>query len=123
MALYNATLAEGEEPADSAGIYAEQEPVSENAMFAARELGAELRGYRSKPVTETLLKQASHIFCMTGQHLQLLETQYPEFRDKYRMLAPRDIPDPYGGSLNDYRFCAAILQCAVIRIRKEASDV
>jgi protein-tyrosine phosphatase len=83
-------------------------PASANALEAAAELGGDLRGHESQPLTESLVHQADVILTMTAAHRAALLAQFPEAGGRVMMLSPdrRDVIDPIGGSLETYRSCA-----------------
>jgi len=83
-------------------------PASSGALEAVGELGADLRGHSSQPLTESLVRQADVILTMTASHRAALLGQFPEAGDRVAMLSPdrRDVIDPIGGSLDTYRSCA-----------------
>ena len=91
--------------AESAGIAAfDGEPASQNAQKAAEELGASLADHRAKQVERGLLAESDLVFAMTAAHAAALKAQFPEFKEKISVLGG-GIPDPFGGSLDDYRRC------------------
>lgn len=73
--------------------------------------GIDLSFHESQPVTEQLLQQADRVLTMTSGHLESILAAFPEHAAKTRTLAPNgaDIPDPIGGSLEDYRRCRATI--------------
>jgi protein-tyrosine phosphatase len=83
-------------------------PASSGALEAVAEMGADLRGHSSQPLTEALVRQADVILTMTASHRAALLAQFPEAGDRVAMLSPdrRDVIDPIGGSLETYRSCA-----------------
>jgi protein-tyrosine phosphatase len=83
-------------------------PASTGAVEAAAELGGDLRGHESQPLTESLAQQADVILTMTATHRAALLAQFPEAGGRVTMLSPdrRDVIDPIGGSLENYRSCA-----------------
>ncbi len=93
----------------SAGLVATRggEAAAE-AVDIARELGADLSGHRSQPLTLDLLAQVDHLFAMTTSHLRALLGQGLDLGPAPRLLSPQgqDVPDPIGGSLEVYRECA-----------------
>ena len=82
--------------------------ASVNAVEAVAELGADLRGHTSQPLTESLIRQADMILTMTASHRAAVLAQFPDAGDRVTMLSPdrRDVIDPIGGSLDTYRSCA-----------------
>lgn len=82
--------------------------ASEHAVTVAREMGGDLGGHESQPLTETLVRQADVILTMTGAHRAALVAQFPEAGGRVVPLSPerQDVIDPIGGSLDTYRRCA-----------------
>jgi len=79
-----------------------------NAVEAVRELGANLGGHVSQPLTESLVMQADVILTMTAAHRAAILAHFPEAGGRVAVLATdrRDVVDPVGGSLETYRNCA-----------------
>ena len=82
--------------------------ASEHALAVAREMGADLGGHESQPVTEALVRQADVILTMTNAHRAALLAQFPEAGGRMALLSAerQDVIDPIGGSLDTYRRCA-----------------
>jgi protein-tyrosine-phosphatase/tRNA A37 threonylcarbamoyladenosine synthetase subunit TsaC/SUA5/YrdC len=82
--------------------------ASEHAVVAARELGGDLAGHESQPVTEALVRQADVILTMTAAQRAALVSQFPEAGGRVMLLSPerQDVIDPIGGPLETYRRCA-----------------
>jgi L-threonylcarbamoyladenylate synthase len=96
----------------SAGLAAMMggEAAAEAAAIAS-ELGADLSGHRSQPLTSELLLQTDFLFVMTRSHLQMLSGLEAQGGPAPRLLSPRgdDIPDPIGSSAEVYRECARVI--------------
>ncbi|MCH7224607.1 low molecular weight protein arginine phosphatase [Haloferula sp. A504] len=92
-----------------------------DAILRAR--GAGIDGFASQAVSEELIKKASHVFAMTGQHLAVLHRMFPEHEDKFYLtcefvdLPGRgvgcDVPDPIGSGPAAYREVAETLDQAI----------
>lgn len=96
--------------ASSAGLFVHEGlPASEYAVQAAGELGADLSGHRTRQLTPELVRQAQYLVCMTAAHYDRLVQAMPWAQDKVFTLAPDDVADPFGGTLETYRACAAQL--------------
>lgn len=97
--------------AASAGTYATYgSPASENAVEAVRELGVDLSGHHSQPLTAELVEAADLIVVMTAEHRFHLLQDFPEVGNRVFLIksfgtskVPADVSDPYGGSLNTYK--------------------
>lgn len=86
----------------SAGLAAGGEPASDHAVEAMAELGEDITAHRSQPVTAALCAQIDGFAVMTPAHAAALMTRFGVPPEKIRVLGG-GIPDPYGGSLDDYR--------------------
>ena len=107
----------------SAGVAAyggESASTETLAILAAR--GIDLDGFGSRMVDDGLVRQATHVFCMTCGHLDVLDGLYPEERDKFHLVCDfseiegevgRDVPDPIGGGLQTYEKVATCLDQAI----------
>lgn len=82
--------------------------ASVNAIDTMAEMGGDLTGHESQPLTEELVRQADVILTMTAAHRAAILAQFPEAGGRVSMLAPdrQDVIDPIGGSLETYRSCA-----------------
>jgi protein-tyrosine phosphatase len=85
------------------------------AIEAARELGADLGGHRTRPLTREWAAQADCLVAMTQGHLLSLAHQFPDLLARCRLLRPdgADIPDPIGSAQEVYRQCAAEIAASV----------
>lgn len=94
--------------AASAGLFTQDGmPASENAITAAKELGADISAHRSRMLTPEMAKNARYLVCMTGAHYDRLCELLPDCADKVFTLLPTDVSDPFGGDLETYRRAAA----------------
>lgn len=110
---------------ESAGIFAEDgQKANSNAVKAVIKYGIDLTNHRAQPITEDLIKQCDVILAMTQAHKQILE---PVAKGKvYTLLEyiglEGDIPDPYGGDLEEYEECAAKLYDALVDVAEKIVD-
>lgn len=111
-ALFRLRIGDGAQwEARSAGIYAGAgSPASANAVRALEELGIDLSGHRSKPLSPGLVESADLIVAMTEGHRFEILQRFPEVGNRVSLLksfgtskVPADIPDPFGGSLDIYK--------------------
>jgi glycine hydroxymethyltransferase len=103
----------------SAGVSAGRGmPASRHAVQALSVDGVDLADFRSQPLSEELVGQATHIFVMTRDHKRLIELHFPEAAEKTYLLrefepgAP-DVPDPIGLGRETYERCRDILKRAL----------
>jgi glycine hydroxymethyltransferase len=107
----------------SAGVHAVRgQPPSLYAVEVSAEEGTDISGLRSQPLTATLVDQATHIFAMTGAHLETIQTLFPQTAEKTFLLREfeepgttvwRDVPDPIGLGRDVYEHCARIIKNAL----------
>src|SRR5205807_7459013 len=105
----------------SAGVHAVRgQPPSLHAIHVCEQEGVDIRGVRSQPLTATLVDRATHIFAMTGAHLETIHTFFPHAAEKTFLLREfeepgisLDVPDPIGCSRDVYSVCAATIKNAL----------
>lgn len=101
---------------DSAGINAfNGDVVSRHAAETLREKGIDISSHTATRLNSDMLKNADLILTMTKAQELLLAEAYPESRGKIKQLGDwaglrKEIPDPWQGSLETYRLCAAELE-------------
>ena len=107
----------------SAGVHAVRgQPPSLYAVQVCAEEGADISSLRSQPVTAALVGRATHIFAMTGAHVETIQTLFPKSAEKTFLLREfeepgttvwRDVPDPIGLGREVYEDCARIIKNAL----------
>ncbi len=107
----------------SAGLHAVRgQPPSLHAVEVLRNEGVDIRALRSQPLTATLVERATHIFAMTGSHLEGIHMLYPQATEKTYLLREfeelgntvwRDVPDPIGAGRDTYLTCATTIKNAL----------
>src|SRR6266487_2844668 len=90
----------------SAGVHAVRgQPPSLYAVQVCEDEGVDISGQRSQPISSALVDRATHIFAMTGGHVETIQTMFPQSADKTFLLREfeepgttvwRDVPDPIG---------------------------
>ena len=99
----------------SAGTWGvEGRPASENAVVVMAERGIDISGHRARTVTGSDVAEADLILVMSSEHQQLLENTWPQYKWKVYRLSEmtgkrRDVADPYGGPIQEYRTSAEII--------------
>jgi glycine hydroxymethyltransferase len=107
----------------SAGVHAVRgQPPSLYAVQVCETEGVDISGLRSKPLTAELVDWATHIFAMTGAHLETIHMLFPHGAEKSYLLREfeepgttvwRDVPDPIGMGRDVYEVCAATIKNAL----------
>ncbi|MCX7403848.1 MAG: Sua5/YciO/YrdC/YwlC family protein [Planctomycetia bacterium] len=82
--------------------------ASPGALEVMAEMGSDLSGHESQPLTENLVRQADLIWTMTASHRAAIVAQFPQAGGRVAMLSPdrTDVIDPIGGTVATYRKCA-----------------
>ncbi len=107
--------------ATSAGLYALGDPISENAILALEEAGIPslsdnyYRGHISRSIDHEIMESCDVIVGITSEHAVRLIAAYPQYASKITCF-PEDIPDPFGGSLEQYKACLAAIQKGIIKL-------
>jgi protein-tyrosine-phosphatase len=101
---------------ESAGIYAQDgAKSSQNAIIAAHEFDANIAHHKAKRLTEFLVSHSDEIYSMTNQHKYIIESTYPNCKDKVFLLGD-GISDPFGGDIAEYRHCRDQIKAALDEI-------
>jgi len=111
---------------ESAGLAAwEGDSASRHAIQILKEKGIDLAEHRARLVNEEMLAQADWIIPMTKAQEMQLQAAFPEYKSKIKRLRAwedpangRDIQDPWGGSLEIYRQCAAEIEELLKKVKK-----
>ncbi len=107
----------------SAGVHAVRgQPPSAHAVDVCAEEGVDIRSLRSQPLTAALIERATHIFAMTGAHVEAIQMLFPYAAEKTYLLREfeqagetswRDVPDPIGLGRDVYTTCADTIKNAL----------
>lgn len=106
----------------SAGIFAmEGEDMSENAKKALKTFGIQDTNHKATQFNEYMANNYDLIVCMTSRHKDLIEAN----GDIYtigEITGSGDVPDPFGGDLEQYLSVAQYLNCACSGIYNKAIE-
>jgi glycine hydroxymethyltransferase len=107
----------------SAGVHAVRgQPPSLYAVQVCEEGDVDISGLRSQPLSAALVDRATHIFAMTGAHLETIHMLFPHGAEKSFLLREfeepgttvwRDVPDPIGLGRDVYELCARTIKNAL----------
>ena len=115
-ALARANLPQGWS-VESAGLFADGSPITAQAAAVLAERGIDAGGRPSRQLTQKMCEAADCIVCMTESHRQALVSAGVK-PAKIRILGD-GIPDPFGGSLEDYRACLGAIEAALKPLLEE----
>src|SRR3954469_18948879 len=107
----------------SAGVHAVRgQPPSLYAVEVCEREGVDIANLRSQPLTADVVARATHIFAMTGAHLETIHLLFPHGAEKTYLLREfeepgatvwRDVPDPIGMGREVYEVCAGTIKNAL----------
>ena len=99
----------------SAGTWGVQgSAASENAVAVMAERGIDIAEHRARTVSAPDVAAADLILVMSREHQHVLENTWPQYQWKVHRLSEmagkrRDVQDPYGGPIEEYRACADVI--------------
>lgn len=100
---------------DSAGISAKKDdPASENAIKALKEVDIDLSQHKAKSIFDTDLKSFDLYVVMNLTHSEILKSMDIPLKKIY--ILGNNIEDPYGGSVETYRKCRNQIKASLISL-------
>lgn len=110
--------------ASSAGVFASvgQYP-SENAVLAAKELGADIKNHRARQLDGEMLERAYMAVTMTSAQKNGILSAYPFISEKVMTISEvagggEEVSDPYGGDFQTYLSCAKEIKALLEKFRE-----
>lgn len=108
--------------ADSAGMFAEVgQGASENAVKAMETMGIDLKGHKTKQLTDEMMESSDLVLTMTEGQKMLLELSGEG--KVYTLLeysgSEGDIPDPFGGDEEEYCETARVIYDALTDVAEK----
>ncbi len=98
----------------SAGVSGGHGAASAHALVAMTKRGVDLSGHVSSLLDTEMLRQADHVFVMTGYHRERVVALCPEAADRAATLCgDQDVVDPIGGTEAAYDTCAEQIEAAL----------
>ena len=113
--LFNFLFGKDGRHAVSAGLVATGAGISSGAEKALKDRGVpntpdnDYIHHVSKNVTREDIERARLVIAVTGFHATQLIMKFPECATKISVL-PEDVPDPYGGTDEEYKDCLAAIE-------------
>jgi len=110
--------------ASSAGLFpCVGQPISQNAVLALADAGIPATAdnrydlHEAVRITAEMIENADAVVGISRSHTMNLICEFPAFASKILSM-PKDIPDPYGGSAEDYAECLFMISDAVKELFK-----
>jgi protein-tyrosine phosphatase len=106
---------DGQHRVCSAGTWAlDDRPASEHAVEVMAERDVDIAGHRARNLTSAIVAEADLILVMSREHEQIITNTWPQYRWKVYRLSEmagkrRDIQDPFGLPIEEYRACADVI--------------
>lgn len=89
-------------------------PASKGALDEMAARGIDISGHRSQPLTVELIHQSERVCVMTQEHRAAVLDLVPSAAGRVTLLDDQQpVPDPIGGSAEDYARCAAQIERAI----------
>ena len=99
----------------SMGVFAGPgSPASDHSVAAMRERGLDLSQHRSTPAEPERLAGLDRVYALTRGHADALLARVPDCPVELLDPEGRDVPDPFGGSLEDYLRCAESIEARIL---------
>jgi protein-tyrosine-phosphatase len=103
---------------NSAGTHANEGQTAEPlAVSAAREIGVDISTHQSTAAKSDVLKESDLILVMEEMHTAFVKAMMAHHGLQVHLLgqyhpagSALEIPDPYGGNLNQYRHCLKLIR-------------
>lgn len=99
----------------SAGVWAlDGRPASAHAVTVMAERGIDIGDHIARTITADDMAEADLVLVMSRDHAQMIRNTWPQydwqvFRLSEMVGKRKDVADPYGGTLEEYRDCADLI--------------
>jgi protein-tyrosine phosphatase len=103
----------------SMGIFAaDGAPAADHGVAVMARRGIDIASHRARTASEAIVADLDRVYGLTDSHVEALRTMLPaRQRSRVELLDPegRGVPDPIGGSVEDYAACADAIAASVAR--------
>ncbi len=95
----------------SAGMSGGGGGPAEYAVTVMAKRGVDISSHSPQTLTEAMVRDADHVFAMTGWHRDRIVSMVPDAADRVALVVDNcDVDDPIGGSEQAYDECARIIE-------------
>ena len=101
-------------------------PASKNACLAMDEAGLSLESFKSSGLDKKKLMKAKLVLTMTKGHLRQVKEMCPKsnaFTLAEYAGETKDVPDPFGGDLDEYREIAENIRTLILRCFEKMNGI
>ena len=99
----------------SSGVWAlDGRPASENSVAVMAERGIDISAHIAHTINADDMAESDLILVMSREHKRMIRNTWPQYEWKVYRLSEmagkrKDVRDPYGGPIKEYRECADII--------------
>jgi protein-tyrosine-phosphatase len=103
----------------SAGVWAlDNHPASDKAIAVMAERGIDITDHIAHTITYDDIAESELILVMSREHADVIRNTWPQYGWKVHRLSEmvgkrKDIQDPYGSTITEYRACADTLSAYI----------
>jgi len=102
--------------------------VSLNSVDALKKVGIDISGHQSQRLSESMVRDALAIICMTESHRALIEMQFNQPLDhvflmrEFMGVGEVEIPDPFGMNFQAYELTRDSIPSLVAKLRELTAE-
>lgn len=103
----------------SAGVWAlDNHPASDKAIAVMAERGIDITAHIAHTITYDDMVESELILVMSREHADVIRNTWPQYAWKVHRLSEmagkrKDVQDPYGSTIREYRACADTLSAYI----------
>jgi len=95
-------------------------PAAEHAVTVMRERGIDISDHVAQTIRAEHVAESDLILAMSREHEAMIRNTWPQYAWKVRRLSEmagkrKDVADPYGQPIEDYRACADLISLYIDR--------
>ena len=95
--------------------------ASTQGIEVLKDKGIDLSNHRSQKINSDLITSVDYVCCMADNHVEFLEKEYPEYKDKYFKLSGEDIFDPFMYDVDVYEEVANEIEEKIDKLLEKLS--
>ena len=99
----------------STGVWAvDGRPASAHAVAVMAERGVDIQDHIARTISADDMAEADLVLVMSRDHAQMIRNTWPQYNWQVFRLSEmvgkrKEVADPYGGSIEEYRACADLI--------------
>ena len=92
------------------------ESANKYAVEALAGLGVDIKRHRARGISGQDIVKADIVYCIARSHYDVLQREFPRYRDKIVMISEAGIEDPFGCDFQKYESTARQIESEVKEI-------